>query len=187
VRFDYKLDGIGTIYGIFEVAFLVHTEEDRKVDVGTSYSGFTYNYKWTAADIALAASAGIFLPSSYSLGGFGDDGFKVGIETDFGIYGYVQPELLFSLNGESPDDVLQFFNIRAGYKTGPIDAYATFSIPTFEDGMKWLGLTITPHVEYEIISGLSAYLELEFSGLGSDSDVGSDFGFTPTIGVSYSF
>jgi hypothetical protein len=154
VRFDQKL-GFGTLYGILEVSFIIHTQEDRKLDILTG----------------------------------SDDGFTFGIEeTELGIYGYLQPEFDFLLNGESPDDVLRVFNIRAGYTTGPIDTNVTFSIPAYEDGIKADGLSITPYVEYGIIpDSLSAYLELEFSGLGADTDQGAKVGFTPTIGVSYSF
>jgi hypothetical protein len=157
IRFDQKL-GFGIIYGIFELTFVIHTAEGVDLDILTG---------------------GGVLP-------YGDEGFQIGVETDMGVYGYIQPELYFSTN-DADDDVFKYFNICAGYKTGPIDAYATFFIPTFKDGMKFEGLAITPGVSYEIMSGLSAYLELEFSGLGGDEDYGCEFGFTPTIGVSYSF
>jgi hypothetical protein len=154
VRFDQKL-GFGTLYGILEVGFWVHTAENTKLDI---ISG-------------------------------SDDGFTFGIEeTEIGVYGYIQPEFTFLENGESPDDVLTAFNICAGYTTGPIDANVTFTIPTIEDGIKYSGLTIEPYVEYAIIpDSLSVYLDLEIGGLGADKDVGDDLGFTPTIGVSYSF
>jgi hypothetical protein len=154
VRFDYRL-GFGTLYGIMEVGFWIHTQEDTKLDILTG----------------------------------SDDGIKLGIEeTEIGVYGYLQPTFWFLVNGESPDDVVRAFDIRVGYITGPIDANVTFSIPTYKDGMKGEGLSITPYVEYALIpDSLSAYLELKLSGIGADKDFGGEFGFTPTIGVSYSF
>ncbi|MDR1903599.1 MAG: hypothetical protein LBQ88_15140 [Treponema sp.] len=154
IRFDQKL-GFGTLYEIVEVGFYIHTQENRKLDIGSS-SG---------------------------------EGFKIGVEdTGLGVYGYIQPELLFMYDGESPDDVLGAFNIGAGYAAGPLDVSVEFGIPTVKDGMKTGGLTITPNVTYSIIEdAFSAYLELEFSGIGADKDVGGEFGFSPTIGLSYSF
>jgi hypothetical protein len=169
IRFDQKL-GFGTIYAIVEVAFVIHTADGVDMDIGTSFTGFDH-------------------PSN-SMAGFGDEGIKIGIETDMGVYGFIQPEFVFSINGETPDDVLCYFNIGAGYATGPIDAYVTAYIPTFEDGVKLIGLTVTPGVSYEIIpDALSAYAEFELSGIGADEadKGGTDFGFSPTIGVSYSF
>jgi hypothetical protein len=119
-----------------------------------------------------------------------DDGIKVGVDTDFGLYGYLQPILWFSVNGETPDDILRNFNVRIGYKTGNIDGRVTVTIPTVEDGIDHEGITIRPRFTYNnIIPGLTAYADARILGVGakSEDDGGRKIGLNPGIGVIYAF
>ncbi|MDR0709642.1 MAG: hypothetical protein LBF77_06220 [Spirochaetaceae bacterium] len=107
--------------------------------------------------------------------------------------------------------------LRVGYITGNIDGRVSVEIPLFEDGVDFKGISIVPRFTYSnIIPGLEAYLDLAVSGIASKkylteaeretlktavesgNDVSKDqsavltlpngkIGFTPTIGVSYSF
>jgi hypothetical protein len=115
-----------------------------------------------------------------------DDGFKVGMDTNFGLCGYVQPAFTFTrADGKDVKDVLTAVNIRAGYMITPsLNARVTFGIPAVADDFKLIGLTIQPRVTYSnIIPGLDAYADFKITDVGGDSDVG----FIPAIGVSYAF
>jgi hypothetical protein len=120
-----------------------------------------------------------------------DDGFKVGVDTTLGLYGYVQPTITFLSNGESPaKDAFSAFNIRVGYKFGPgknLDGRVTVAISTKENAFDagGAGLTIQPRFTYNnIIPGLAAYADFK---IGNVAVKDADIAFTPQIGVSYAF
>jgi hypothetical protein len=158
-----------------------------KVGVGVSFTqtlGFGDLYAILELDIIIPTQEGNKL-SLTTLEA--DDGFKVGVNTGFGLYGYLQPVLTFVANGESPADVLSAFNIRLGYATGPIDGRVTVGIPTYTNGFDIDGLGITPRVTYTTpIEGLEAYVEAAIEGVGADSNI-KKVGLSPAIGVSFSF
>jgi hypothetical protein len=157
VQFDQKLS-FGTIYAAAEVGLWIHTQDSV--------------YKDT-----IAIDTG------------DDERFKVGVTTNFGLYGYVQPYVTFT-DGKGGDvnDPLTKIDIRIGYKYGPIDGRVTVSISTIEKGMDKNGLRIRPRVTYTTpLTGLVAYLDLDFANIGSDDTLGKDVSFKPAIGVTYAF
>jgi hypothetical protein len=126
----------------------------------------------------------------------GSDGFKVGVNTNMGVYGYVEPKLTFLTNGEALDEdkdqyAFHHTDIRIGYGIGNIDGHVTVGIPVYKDGFKAEGLAITPRFTYSnIIPGLEAYLDFGIGNIGAEEVTGGNDGkvaFAPTIGVSYAF
>jgi hypothetical protein len=148
---------------------------DQTLDFGTIYAiaevDFNINF---AEGTEVAISSG------------DDDGFKVGVTTNVGFSGYVQPVLVFTnALGTDVDDVLTGINVRAIYGiTSSLEARVTFAIPTVEKGFETTGLGIQPRVTYSnIVPGLGAYADFNITAIGADGDIG----FTPTIGVTYAF
>jgi hypothetical protein len=125
-----------------------------------------------------------------AVGSGDDDGFKVGADAKFGLYGYIQPAFTFTnADGSDVKDVLTSVNFRVGYKITPsLDARVTVDISTIENGFKTAGkgLRIRPRVTYSnIIPGLGAYADFDITGIGVESP--GKVGFTPSIGVTYAF
>jgi hypothetical protein len=152
IRFDQTF-GFGSLYAITEMSIRIYT------------------YK-NADD----SNKGLGLETGENYG------FQAGVNTALGIYGYVRPYLTFLSNGKSPDDVLSQFDLRVGYRTGPIDARATVTIPAHDFDAS--GLTIRPRFTYTIIPGLWAYADLSIGAMGKKD---ADVTITPQIGVSYAF
>ena len=121
-----------------------------------------------------------------SIGTGSEDHLTIGLETKTGISCFLRPHLTFAqlLDGEAADDidVLSEIELGGGYVKGPLELGLTVGIPTVEDGMKYLGLSIDPRLTYAIKPNIKAYLDLLFSGVGSDGDVG----VSPTIGGTFS-
>jgi hypothetical protein len=122
-----------------------------------------------------------------------DNAFAVGVDSNFGLYGSVDFKIAFNDVGaaillELPEAKpgLTGTSIGVGYKTGNIDGSVKVDIPLYENGLDE-GIGITPNFTYsDIVPGLEAYLELEISNVGATAD-DAKIGFTPTVGVSYSF
>jgi hypothetical protein len=151
VRFDQTF-GFGSLYAVTEMSIRVYFYENAD-----------------GSDRGLGLETGE------------NSGFQAGVNTNLGVYGYVRPYLAFLSNGESPEDVLTKFDVRVGYRTGPIDARATFAIPAHD--FEASGLTVRPRFTYTIMPGFWAYVDLSIGAIGSNNDVS----FTPQIGASYSF
>ncbi|MDR0720166.1 MAG: hypothetical protein LBF78_11070 [Treponema sp.] len=152
VRFDQTF-GFGSLYAVTELSVRIYTYENAD-----------------GSDKGLGLETGE------------NSGFQAGVNTNFGLYGYVRPYLVFLSNGESPDDMLTKFDIRVGYRTGPIDARATFTIPAVD--FDATGLTIQPRFTYNFLPTLSAYADLKIGAIGKKD---ADVAITPQIGVSFSF
>jgi hypothetical protein len=156
VRFDQTL-GFGSLYAEAGVNFRVHTQEGKKLEIGTSDT----------------------------------DHIRLGVTTKFGLYGSAQIRMKFVNDaGKTPDDIVTEIDPRIGYIYGPIDGRVTFTIPTVSKGIEKTGVTIEPRVTYNnIIPGLTAFVNLAIGNIGAEDAAGesADIGFTPAIGVSYSF
>jgi hypothetical protein len=154
VRFDQTL-GFGSLYAVTEMSVRVYGYE---------------NSDGSAKKLDLRTGE--------------NSGFQAGVNANFGLFGYVRPVFWFLDNGETPDDILREFELRLGYRTGPIEARVTANIPAIEDGVKSAGISIKPRFTYTFMPTLNAYAELAISALGKE---GADPGFTPQIGASFSF
>jgi hypothetical protein len=121
-----------------------------------------------------------------------DNGFSVGVNSNFGLYGLAGFAIAFNDAAAREwfmeTTGLSGTKLRIGYKISNIDGRVTVEIPLMEDGLRYKGINIIPRFTYSnIIPGLEAYLNLAIDGIAADADVGRDVGFTPAVGVSYSF
>jgi hypothetical protein len=177
VKFTQTL-GFGSIYAQAEADIHIHTGKETKVD------------KTKGDNLGIDVKSG------------DDDGIKVGVDTEFGLYGYLQPVFAFIVNGKSPDDVFTAFNVRIGYKTGNLDGRVTVAIPFGESSalspgttdkltkLENAGIEIRPRFTYsDIIPGLAAYVDVRILGIAAKSkdDNGRVIGLNPGIGVIYAF
>jgi len=80
-------------------------------------------------------------------------------------------------------DALQGVRLFGSYTMDALFAKLSIDIPLVEDGIKFLGLTITPEVSYTLDMGLKLYAELPISGVASDGDIGVGL----TVGAKFSF
>ena len=103
---------------------------------------------------------------------------------DFGLIG-AELELnnWIRYGGESPDDFFNWLTITPFVEAGPLYAEVAFGMPLVENGIDYIGMTITPEVRYQIIDNLRAFVNLPISGIGSEGDVLFGLG----MGVMFSF
>ncbi|GHU51166.1 hypothetical protein FACS1894200_11100 [Spirochaetia bacterium] len=162
--------------------------------------GLRYTLGLDFGDLYFQAEPGVYTQGKLlTIGAFAEnDGFKIGVaKVAGGLYGYVQPFFQFYAtdDGEKVEDldILYDLNIRVGYKTGPLDARVTVTIPTGSSddkgGIAERGLTIRPRVTYTIMEGLDVYGDVALGAIGGDEDKGAGDHVTvkPSIGVGYSF
>jgi hypothetical protein len=119
-----------------------------------------------------------------------DNGFAVGVDSNFGLYGSAGFGIGFNDFGANVLGLTETgpaaISLCVGYATDNIDGSVTVDIPLYENGLDE-GIGITPNFTYsDIVPGLEAYLELEISGVGATA-ADAKIGFAPTVGVSYSF
>jgi hypothetical protein len=180
-------------------------EDNVKTRIGAGvqfYQVLSFGLAWTILDVEFHKS---FKDGSELGITTGDDyAFVAGVNSNFGLYGLVGFAIAFNDAGAVAVGLgkagVYGTKLRVGYITGNIDGRVSVDIPLFEDGVDIAGISIVPRFTYSnIIPGLEAYLDLEISGIASKDygDAGSTMeaagaangkiGFTPTIGVSYSF
>lgn len=80
-------------------------------------------------------------------------------------------------------DMFHHVWITPSFETGPIYAELEVGIPTYEDGIKFEGVTIIPEFRYMIMDNFQAYLNLPIQGIASDNDVVIGLG----LGARFSF
>jgi hypothetical protein len=107
--------------------------------------------------------------------------FTLGFFTDFGFGLELTIENWITWEDES--SFFDYVYVTPFYEAGPLYAEVSFAIPTFEDGFKTDGLSITPEVQYLIMDNLQAFLNFTISGIGSDDGTGFGMG----LGVMFSF
>jgi hypothetical protein len=101
----------------------------------------------------------------------------------------VKPVLGIKTDDDDETDTgLDSFNADIHYAiTDQILAGAEVNIPTYEDGIKAEGVTITPYGEFTF-GALGAYVKVELSQIGAEDGGDSlDLQIKPIIGVTYSF
>ena len=133
------------------------------------------------------------LPIGYGKG-WGDDTIicldgTIGWDSTFGLGLKAKAHFLFA--PDSLDTGFTGIDIKATYSNGP--AYGEIEariakdsgdISSFIDGSGYKpSVAIIPKVQYEIITGLNAYLKCAFGNIGGTGDII----ISPVIGVTYSF
>jgi len=133
---------------------------------------------FAAGDGASGVDAFDFVGLDFTLG------MNMGL--DAGILGFeLTLENLIRDEWVDDHDFAQYLTLLPSFTFATIPLYveAEFIIPLWENGMDWMGMSIIPEVQYEIIDGLRAWLNLPMHGIGSDGDVHVGLG----LGVMFSF
>jgi hypothetical protein len=109
---------------------------------------------------------------------------QAGVDLSFGLGLWIKPVLTIATEDEDDTELSSFvFDIHYAI-TDAISAGVETTIPTIEDGIKYLGLEIIPYGEFSF-GALGAYVKLDITGLANDVD--EDILIKPILGVSYSF
>jgi hypothetical protein len=113
--------------------------------------------------------------------------FTLGMKMDmgFGLEVLIENSIRGSWYDSGDTSFLDWVTITPSYETGPLYAELAVVIPTMDDGMDYIGITLTPEVWYQVTDALQAYLFFNISGLGSDWDDAPFFGFG--AGVKFRF
>jgi hypothetical protein len=115
--------------------------------------------------------------------------FQAGLDLSFGLGFWLKPVFGLAIEDTDDDTALDSFNADIHYAiTEQIAAGVEVNIPTYEDGIKADGVTITPRGEFSF-GALGAYLKIELSKIAAENAAGDalDLQIKPIIGVSYSF
>lgn len=109
--------------------------------------------------------------------------FTTGLDMESGLgfglkfYGWIG-------NKDFIDEFALLLDIFASYTSGPLFFGVTVGIPMVEDGIKYVGLAITPEFSCTLDMGLKLYAELPISGIGADE---GDSILGLTVGAKFSF
>ena len=193
---------MGMIFGMLEDLFEAAMEGDEDADFsGPSDAGddrvtalmvpaVRYNHQ---IDGIGTAYGGLELPFDLAPDAFTYFGMDIilGIDTEFG-FGfevYIQNNIYQNKDKGHKDSVkfFTFLEFVPSYVYDFLYAEVAIGIPTVEDGVKMMGISITPEVRAEIpgVDGLLAYLNIPITGIGADGDdrVGIGIG----LGARFSF
>jgi hypothetical protein len=121
-----------------------------------------YNFSFNTGTLYLQASLAIeILPDAFehigmhfSLDWKGENGISLGILEE----NYPKPEAKF----------FQGLQLFVSYDTLHFMCELSVRIPTYEDGIRNAGITVTPEVEFRFENGYKAYASLPIRNLGSD-------------------
>jgi len=170
----------------------------RAFDFGSAYASLGLDVTICGDSVFVSTGADALPVSAGSSSAPDSDNFRLGVQTNMGLYTYAEFALLFyqGYDGDSVDidDYLTNFKFCMGFNNMPgrkADVSLKVNIPTVEDGVKNQGFSITARGEDsdilpKVFPGLGLYIDIAVSGLGNDSDA-VDVGVSPTIGVAYSF
>jgi len=97
-----------------------------------------------------------YIAMHFGLGWKGDNGFGLNIWES----NYLRPDAEF----------FQYIVFEASYEADSFYGEIGVGIPTYEDGIKYNGIEVTPAVEFRFANGFTAYAELPIWNIGSDYD-----------------
>jgi len=95
-----------------------------------------------------------YIGMHFSLGWKGENGLGLEIKN----YNHLKPEVKF----------FQYLDLLVSYDKGSFFGEIIVSIPTFEDGINFIGIEVTPKVELKFTNGFKAYASLPIRNVGSD-------------------